>query len=754
MELLGRDNDSGAGENFGSPMDGDDGGFGGGSASQNTSPLVLILTRMHGRWGYAIALAALLAPLFAATGFLLGPVEYTSRARLQVVQDIDPLVADTIETQGIDATSMLADQAALMRSDQVIMRAISKLGKYELEVPSYRQSVGSQLQIITPRNSTILEVALEHANREFASDAVNAVADAFIELHAPDSEIEFQKKVETINSRIDASRRRIRELRTQEIDILKDSEYAITSVATIMDQNYEGMRRIKARIEEQQKTADRIREMVTVRASQIAAAEGREATEAERTPQIDDRIDPTMRDLSEFDPELPGLESRLARDEVEFSLVKQRFGPRHEQYRRYAASLEVRSASFDERMELARKAWETGAGQDRSWGSIQARLETLRMEQDSLRAKNDALLDASIRSEEIRAKITGENGELSLLENRRQDLDRERDLIRKGRVEFPARAVPAPFASKDKRFQAAMFGGVAGLGISFGFFFLLGSIDQKTYGVSQLERESGSSLKVLGVLPNMDEVSEDAESITLATDCIHRLRGKIEARRAPEKGYALMVSSPFQGDGKTTLAVSLGWSYAESGYKTLLLDADFIGRAMTHQFGRLRDPGLREIIRNGRVQDEIAVVGHENLSLLGVGFDRRISAANLSPRLMSRVLESVRESFDIIIIDSGPITASIEAMPVAGASDGAILALRRGRSRARLTECMKDIRSVGADYLGVVFNYADRSDCMRYGSTSRMSQEVHAALEGNESESLPSGRNPLLGDLDHGRPDA
>ena len=73
-----------------------------------------------------------------------------------------------------------------------------------------------------------------------------------------------------------------------------------------------------------------------------------------------------------------------------------------------------------------------------------------------------------------------------------------------------------------------------------------------------------------------------------------------------------MVSSPFQGDGKTTLAVSLGWSYAESGYKTLLLDADFIGRAMTHQFGRLRDPGLREIIKNGRVQDEIVTLGEEN----------------------------------------------------------------------------------------------------------------------------------------------
>ena len=82
----------------------------------------------------------------------------------------------------------------------------------------------------------------------------------------------------------------------------------------------------------------------------------------------------------------------------------------------------------------------------------------------------------------------------------------------------------------------------------------------------------------------MDEAGKNSDAVVLASDCVHRLRGRIESRRAPEKGYSIMVSSPFQGDGKTTLAVSLGWSYAESGYKTLLIDADFVGRAMTHQF--------------------------------------------------------------------------------------------------------------------------------------------------------------------------
>ena len=208
-----------------------------------------------------------------------------------------------------------------------------------------------------------------------------------------------------------------------------------------------------------------------------------------------------------------------------------------------------------------------------------------------------------------------------------------------------------------------------------------------------------------------------------------------------------MVSSPFQGDGKTTLAVSLGWSYAESGYKTLLVDADFVGRAMTHQFGRLKEAGLREVVRNGALGEEVVELGHPNLSLLGVGFDRRITAANLSPRLVSRVIEFLRTDYEIIIIDSGPLTASIEALPIASAADGVVLALRRGRSRLRLTECMADIRSVGADYLGVVLNYADRSDCDRYGSNSKMSRDVAESLGGDAALESEVPSNSLLGNL-------
>jgi Mrp family chromosome partitioning ATPase len=87
------------------------------------------------------------------------------------------------------------------------------------------------------------------------------------------------------------------------------------------------------------------------------------------------------------------------------------------------------------------------------------------------------------------------------------------------------------------------------------------------------------------------------------------------------------------------------------------------------------------------------------------------------------------------------MTASIEALPVAAAADGVVLSLRRGRSRSRLQECIREIEHVGSQYLGVVLNFAQKADCIRYGSVSRMSISVSKALEG---ESEPRAPHPLL----------
>ena len=213
----------------------------------------------------------------------------------------------------------------------------------------------------------------------------------------------------------------------------------------------------------------------------------------------------------------------------------------------------------------------------------------------------------------------------------------------------------------------------------------------------------------------------------LLEDCVHRIRNRIEVRRTHgDRGFAIKVSSPFQGDGKTSVAAALAWSYAQAGYRTAMVDADFIGRALSHQFSMLGRPGVREAMRDPEQAMSLIRSARPNLDILPAGSDKGVTAGHLQPASMRQLLSRLREHYEIVVVDSGPMTASVESLPIIGAVDGVVLVLRRGRNRNRLTECIEDIRHVGTPYLGVILNYATLGDCQRYSSLSRVSSEVES----------------------------
>jgi capsular exopolysaccharide synthesis family protein len=383
--------------------------------------------------------------------------------------------------------------------------------------------------------------------------------------------------------------------------------------------------------------------------------------------------------------------------------------------------------SLQEREALLIASWAEQMAPTMGYAALGERLDTMQERLGVVRRDIDRFNQERGRVAAIDADLLRQQTEMQNYQRRLAGLETESEAIRQGRVTIRAMAQVPTSPSRDRRIQYGAAGFMGGFGASLSLFFLIGSIDRRAFGARQLESDRGR-LRPLGVVPDMGRLGDSDEERILLEDCIHRVRNRIDVRRQhAEGGYAIKISSPLQGDGKTSVVASLGWSYAQAGYRTILVDADFIGRALSHQFGLLRETGMREALRDPSTLPGFIRSVRPNLDVLPAGADRSISAGHLQPSAVKELIDELRQRYEIVLIDSGPMSASVESLPLIGAVDGVVLVLRRGRNRNRLFDCIEDIRNVGAEYLGVVLNYASLSDCQRYSSLSRVSSEVATA---------------------------
>jgi Mrp family chromosome partitioning ATPase/uncharacterized protein involved in exopolysaccharide biosynthesis len=301
------------------------------------------------------------------------------------------------------------------------------------------------------------------------------------------------------------------------------------------------------------------------------------------------------------------------------------------------------------------------------------------------------------------------------------------------RLEITSRGqVPlAPIRDTRKRFAAA--GGLVGMLLPAGLVALFGVFNRR-YRFSDEACDDlslGRKLPLLGVLPILPRHLTDGELATDAAQCVHQIRAMLQNKIQGNGSRVYLVSSSSPGEGKTSLCVSLGLSFGAAGSRTLLIDADLVGRGLTRGLRADGVPGLREALETGRLAIREQP---DRISVLTAGDADASDACKVSPAAMARLIADTRRHFDIVLIDSGPILGSVEAAIVAREVDGVIFTIARGQEPGIVDRALRHLESIGAKVVGAVFNRARGSDLYRsfQGSSQR-------------SEGTPESRQRALG---------
>jgi protein-tyrosine kinase len=167
---------------------------------------------------------------------------------------------------------------------------------------------------------------------------------------------------------------------------------------------------------------------------------------------------------------------------------------------------------------------------------------------------------------------------------------------------------------------------------------------------------------------------------SLAAEQYRSLRTRIKRAENGRAVRSIVITSPAKGDGKSLTAANLALTMAqEFQQRVLLVDGDLRRPAVHQLFGVAEGPGLSDVLL-GAVELEHALVelAEHHLTLLPAGGPPAHPAELLGSAAMRRVLETLRNRYDRILIDMPPVAPLADLHIVAPMIDGVLMIVRAG----------------------------------------------------------------------------
>jgi len=211
------------------------------------------------------------------------------------------------------------------------------------------------------------------------------------------------------------------------------------------------------------------------------------------------------------------------------------------------------------------------------------------------------------------------------------------------------------------------------------------------------------------VLPGSSGLSKELIAahapFSVEVERMRALRSQLILRRfGSSAGNALAIVSASTGEGKSYLAANLAIVFSQLGERTLLIDADLRHPQQHVLFKVANSAGLSTVLA-GRVDGPVVQqINHfRDLSVLTAGPIPPNPLELLQRHTFANALEEWSRDFDVILIDTPTAKDNADAVTVVAAARGALLVVRKNRTRARdVIELRDQLAVTGAQLVGSV----------------------------------------------------
>ncbi len=199
------------------------------------------------------------------------------------------------------------------------------------------------------------------------------------------------------------------------------------------------------------------------------------------------------------------------------------------------------------------------------------------------------------------------------------------------------------------------------------------------------------------------------------SEIFRTLRTNIQFMDINKKMKTMLITSTFAGEGKSWVAANIATTFAQTGKKVLIIDADMRKGRQYAIFGVAPRPGLSNYLSSTEFDDKgqateslkeyIQETEVNNLFIITSGNVPPNPAELIGSAQMVNLIENLKNVFDIIIFDGTPCELVADSIILSRLVDSVIIVTAYKKTKKdSLDRCIKNIQNVGGKIAGVILN--------------------------------------------------
>lgn len=686
----------------------------------------------------------ILVGLVAAAAFLAVvrhkqiPKQYESTARLMVRQvSADPKSQSNSATEGL-----LASYRQLLLSDRVLTDTVKELKSLPPELAAepdrtvWPIRLREMLVVTFETDEYVLEIKCRSTSPESTVNVIEGLSVAsgkFMDEYQKDLSVELMKQLErkgeTVLKGLLAKENELLEARQNcgDIALSKESEDSHPLVQRVSHLN-ENLTTVQSRRLQLEATLVSARELVATNSDLTSALKKLEEIVGE---DVLERIP----GAGATDPKaIEELRAKVALLETELNGLRRHFGSGHSDIIRREQQL------AGQKQRLANMQLQLGENvnvgvrdpQVGQWliKQIEAEVQATRQYEQSLKHEYSVVEADALELSGKLAGIQVAEREVETLRELHSSLLKRLNSINPdhGSGAFKVAPLSDPripkFAVYPVLTNTLVMFCVAAVALALGVIYVIDLMDDRLRSPEEVRDELG--LNVLGIIRKLPQHEVDQARIyvndfpqTTHAECFRTLKTSITL--SPMDTKCIAITSTEASEGKTTTTVNLAASYAQTGQRTLLIDADMRRPGLSRLLEIRGNGGLSEVLRADSdipqmckervVQTEVPL-----LEVLPCGPRILNAGMLLSMPALADILDWAVSEYDQVIVDCPPTLPVSDAAIVGRYVDSMLFLMNPDKTHRRsVARAVDQLRSMGLKIVGIVANTSLSEDTSSYG---------------------------------------